>query len=116
MKAINEILGITPQEYELKVFDIWFTWCANRSIDIAELQMLLANSAINKWFIDEMRYHEKEFRERITPFINTASKQDIENCYKITSSGIYGKYPKPLTDEVSKSLSNIKITLTHNLN
>lgn len=65
----HEILGITQEQYEDKVFKHWFKYCELHSADTAEFQSLLANAALNRWWLKNLKMLEVEFCAEAEPYI-----------------------------------------------
>lgn len=65
----HELLNITEEQYEDKIFKHWFKYCELHSADTQEFQSLLANAALNRWWLNNLRLLEDEFRFEAEPYI-----------------------------------------------
>lgn len=81
--TIAQILKISPEEYEDIIFDLWFRYCIVRSHKTkTDLQKLIANTALNKWWHDQFNLLETEFYEEISDFIEVLDKKNAMELYK----------------------------------
>lgn len=72
----HEIIGISIEAYEDKVFKHWFKYCELHSVNTEEFQSLLANTALNKWWLQNLEMLENEFKAEAQPYINDASLRE----------------------------------------
>ncbi|WP_395075340.1 hypothetical protein [Flavobacterium sp.] len=99
MNTINELLNKTPEEYENIILKTYFLWCMDFCINYhSDLQRILANSAVNKYFLYEYAKCEAEFLKLISRYEDspTVTSKDIQTLYDDCSFKISNRNPKPL--------------------
>ena len=100
---VQDYLQWSTFEYETFIFQFYWNWCSKNAMTEARTQQIIANSAINKWFMIELE-------KALTLFVQSAeslpSKKDIlERVFYGLLAEIHTKYPKPLMDEVKLNIS-----------
>lgn len=95
----HEILKITPEKYEHKVFETYFKWCNVNSSNDDEFQRLIANAAVNGWFLENLAKVEAEFCEEAMPYTGTGSMVDIDTLWLKGVMKLFYYYPKPLLND-----------------
>lgn len=84
MNAIATILNLSEKEYQLEVFTNYFLWCELNAVNENDLQALLANAALHKWFMRQYTQLELQFYTQInTDNLSDVSKTYIEHTRKI---------------------------------
>lgn len=105
-KTINQKLQMTPQEYESFIFGIYARWCETLSgTGDRELQKIMANSGISKWFMMEYAKCETEFTQ-LTRFYeegNTITAVDYEKCLMQCTFRMFNIRPMALLQIIKKS-------------
>lgn len=100
--TIYELLGKTAQEYEQEDFERYMRWCmsfAARTSEGRDLQMLLANTAISKYYNEHFRELESQFIAAITPIYKSSKIESIRQIYVSITAQIYNNYPGALFEE-----------------
>jgi hypothetical protein len=104
MKTINQKLVITPEQYESIIWDLYSKWCQSVSITTREYQQVLANSAINGWFLMELSKCEKEFHTLTDRYTHTSvTEVDFANCYSNCVQKLFNIRPMALLSKIVKS-------------
>lgn len=109
--TIHELLGKTAQEYEQEDFERYMRWCmsfAARTPDGRDLQMLLANSAISKYYNEHFRELEHQFINAIRPIYKSTKIESIRQIYVSITAQIYNNYPGALF-EAARGLKIINL-------
>lgn len=89
MDTINQLLGLSPKEYEKQRFNAYWKWCEKLSTCILDTQKLLASSSINRYYNIELAKCEEEFLFRIRNYQDSETvtisdrKRLYENCIKV---------------------------------
>lgn len=104
MKAIYKILGITQQQYEDIVLQLFIKWSQQQCVRCTDWQKLIANSSINKWFLSELQHLENNFKDEIKGYINAThiDRAEFQNIYISCTKPILKLYPKPLIEQARK--------------
>jgi hypothetical protein len=104
MKTINQKLAITTEQYESIIWDLYNKWCQSVSITPREYQQVLANSAINAWFLMELAKCEKEFHTLTDRYTNTnVTSADYATCYRDCVNTLFNYRPMALLSTILKS-------------
>jgi hypothetical protein len=86
MSKILKLLNKTEQEYEVMYFGAYWRWCESVTITSAQTQMVLANTAVNKYYNTEFAKCENEFLTLIKDYPNTQPAEALELYIKCTFS------------------------------
>lgn len=94
----HEILGITEEQYEDKIFKHWFKWCEINSSDDSEFQSLIANAPLNKWWLVNLQRIEVEFQEECYPYLSDCQslREEMGDLWFKNILKMYIYYSKPL--------------------
>jgi hypothetical protein len=111
-KYIKEYLQLSEQEYEDKIFMYYWNWCYKYGGTESKTQELLANSAVNKWWLFEFQKLEKKFFESLEHLPKTT--QALQNCYRANIVHIFTIYPKALIDGINPNNQIFKQNLITN--
>lgn len=113
--TINQKLKMTPEQYEDLIFGCYAHWCESVTINDRELQKVLANSGINKWFMTEYAKCEAEFLQLTTRYeeCDTITVTDFKKCYNQCTYRMFNIRPMALLQIIKKSTVH---SLTFNLN
>ncbi|MGR3791593.1 hypothetical protein ACUXZJ_12045 [Flavobacterium sp. TN-1] len=106
MKIIN-LLNIHPEQYSSMLFETYMHWCTDfctKNYE-QELQSLLANAPINKYFLMEYRKLEAEFLEMAKEYQKdpNITPEDYRELYADCTVKIFNRHQKAL-------VRNAKIT------
>jgi hypothetical protein len=103
MKTINQKLSITDEQYESMIWHLFNDWCLSVSLTVREHQQVLANSAINAWFLMELQKCEKEFNTLTDRYTNTnVTSVDFANCYRSCIQKLFRIRPMALLSKIAK--------------
>ena len=95
MKTILEHLAINQHQYEMAYIDTYMRWSESVSITEAQLQMIMANSAVNRYFNMEFKKCEAEFLELITRYPN-ATPTDAATLWGRCTVALFNRRCLPL--------------------
>lgn len=100
---LYELLLFTPEQYNDNYFDVYFRWCQNYSQNTdQDIQKILANTKISKWFNYEFEQLEFLAYEAIAPVHGQIKYTQARTMYAALTAPIFMNYPKPLIDEARK--------------
>ncbi|MBS7234237.1 hypothetical protein KHA90_24885 [Flavobacterium psychroterrae] len=103
MKTTIQKLEITAQEYESLIWNFYSKWCQSVSIGTIEYQQVLANAAINRWFLLEYQKCEIEFHILTDRYVDSnVTAKDMEKCYKDCTFSIFNIRPMALLSQITK--------------
>ncbi len=100
----HEILQITKEAYEMKVFHLYFKWCNLNSVSDEDFQTLIANRAINAWFLSSLARIETEFAEDAEPYTGLNEPMEISRLWLKHTMKLFLYYPKPIINERSHTI------------
>lgn len=96
---IHEILGYTADEFSTIQTERYMRWCMNRSMDNGtDLQKILANTSINRYYNAQMALLENKFLDLIDGKMSSLSTKTIHDFYSIIVVDMFKIFPKPLID------------------
>lgn len=99
---IMDALQWSSEEYEQRLFTAYWNYCQLYGQYPSINQQLLANSALNKWFLFEYKKLEDKFIKLLVA-INPNDLNALEAHYKASTADISLMYPKPLLDEAKRN-------------
>lgn len=104
MKTTIQKLNITPAQHELLIWSFYSNWCesVSVSINIIYFQQILANAAINRWFILELQKCEIEFHKRTDRYTENVTAKDMEKCYRDCALHLFNIRPMALLNQIKK--------------
>lgn len=103
VKEIHEILLITGEEYAKDYTDRYIRWCYDKAInETNDLQKIVSNSSINKWYNHEFDRLEQSFMEIATAQTGKISYKEMREIYAEIVVQIFPKYPNPLLESARK--------------
>ncbi|WP_432221285.1 hypothetical protein ACRASX_11205 [Flavobacterium sp. TMP13] len=79
----------------------WFYWVESVTLNSLEFQKVVANAAVNKWFLIELKKEETECRHLLSHYPNTAGK-DKDWLWCQTVSKLMSRFPKALLEAAKK--------------
>ena len=110
-------LDICPEQYESMIFNLYSNWCETVTINNKEYQKVLANTAINRWFLMELTKCEAEFHQRTDRYVGSnLTSLDFNNCYRDCMYKLNNIRPKALLNEVKKSPKGYPVLTALNAN
>lgn len=111
--TIYNLLCITPEAREQKVWDLWVRYTKCYAYDSEkDWQKLLANSALNHWFLQELSKLESKFMQDFGSFTGHINPEDIMRAYNYEVGVKILTYRAPALLDAARKL-NI-ITPIHN--
>lgn len=105
MKTVKQLLNVNTEAYEAMLMETYLHWCMDFCSNYgSELQSIVANSKINKYFLFEYAKCEAEFLKLSAPYENTptVTNQDIRTLYSNCTVQIFNRNPQPLIKEAKK--------------
>lgn len=103
-----EKLAQTESQYEMMIFGFYMRWCESITASPRQYQQVLANSAINHWFLTELAKCEKEFHSLTDRYANSnVTPRDFQKCYNECTFHLFNIRPAALLEPFK-----IKITAT----
>ena len=96
-------LQMTAEDYENMIFGGYARWCESVTINAREFQKVIANSAINKWYLMEYAKCEKEFNNLTDRYGNSITTEDFKRCYNDCTFGMFNIRPTALLQEIKKT-------------
>ena len=96
MKAINELLKETPDQYELTLFTLWLEWCEKKTHSPEQLQKLLSNNALFNWWRDNLKTFERYFADDVAFYYQTFDAKTLKDIYRDYTGVIHKHYSKAL--------------------
>lgn len=104
MKRILQKLAISSEEYEQIIWKLYKNWCESVSTNNNEFQQILANRAINTWFLIELSKCEEEFLETIRFYDDSnVTAEDFQRCHSKCIMKLFNIRPMPLLKNIVKS-------------
>ncbi len=108
---IIDLLQWSSEDYENRVFQAYWNWCkSNAKFPLTEHnlpsieQQLLANAAINKWFISHYTTCENKFLE-LAKIVGNNNVDQLEIHYKACTADVNRWYPKALMEGLKNKIS-----------
>lgn len=105
MKQVIEKLGIEKENYEYMIFCFYARWCEGVTSNTRNYQEVLANSAINRWFLIELSKLEVEFITLSNQYPNADAK-DLQALYSDCTIDMYKIKPSALLNQIITKKSN----------
>lgn len=106
MNAINEILGITADEFEIEYFNAYLKWCETISANIRDAQKLISYPPLFRYYNAEIAKCEEEFRFRIRNYqeSKTVTVTDRKRLYERCTALVHQNCrPVPLIEKAISS-------------
>lgn len=104
-KAILVRLNKSQEDYEFIVMNIYLCWCMDFAINYTnDLQKVVANAPINKYFLTEFKKIETEFLEIMQEYDGATNikPKDALQVFNRCTIQIFNRYPKILIHEAKK--------------
>ena len=98
---VLDYLQWSTEEYDSRVFLSYWNWCQLHGKYPSVVQQLLANRAVNRWFIMEYQKCEKNFIKVVEVLPNNTKQ--LESHYKACTSQLMDLYPKPLLEKIKRN-------------
>ncbi len=105
MKTIPQLLNKTNLEYELMYLSAYMRWCESVTINDYQLQMVMANTPVNKWYNFEYAKCETEFLKLIANYQNipTVTAKDAQELYNDCTYNMFNLRCEILIKEAIKN-------------
>lgn len=94
---IMDTLQWSSEEYDDRLFQSYFNYCVSYGSYPANIQQLLANSKLNKWFLKEYAKAEVQFL-KIAEVVPPTKVDFLRGQYKACTAEVMKLYSKPLID------------------
>ena len=117
-KQIQRLLDITPEQYNQEYIHRWTHWCLDQvkhyivdqttctptaeRLYHAELQKVMANTAVNNYYSDQHDELEYQALQFLQPQVLRISLGQMREHYDITMANIFKVYPKSLLNFAKK--------------
>ncbi|MEO6176808.1 MAG: hypothetical protein ABIP27_16775 [Flavobacterium circumlabens] len=106
MNTINEILGITAEQFELDRFNAYWKWCEKLTANNWDAQKVVAYPPLSRYYNAEIAKCEAEFRERMKNYQDskTVTVMDRKRLYERCTEIVHQTCrPIPLINEAIRS-------------
>ena len=80
MQTIPQLLAITTEQYDAMYFGAYWRWCESVSINENQVQSVLANASVNKYYNTEFAKLENEFLLLAAIYPN-ATPDEMQHLY-----------------------------------
>lgn len=99
---IYKLLKISKHDYEMLVFTMWLNYCQKKSFSQPQLQMLLSNTPLFNWWLQNLKMFESKFIEDVSPYAKVISSNEALRMYKQSTANMKLYYSYTL---IKKALS-----------
>lgn len=83
------------------ILAFWFYWVESVTTNSVEFLKVFACAPVNKWFMQELKNNESDFRDFISNYPDTKGN-DKDWLYCKCISKLMSRFPKALLDEAKK--------------
>ena len=90
MQTIPKLLAIKNHEYNDMYFDAYLRWCESVSINENQVQSVLANASVNKYYNTEFAKCENEFLQLAKNYPH-ATAIDLQELYAKCMYAMFNK-------------------------
>lgn len=104
-QKILNLLNYTQEQYEDAVLLMYIRWSMDFSVNYTtDLQRVIANTAINSFFLNELSKIEHDFMDQMKPYENDGniSCEDAKKTFYRLSVQLFNRYPKALLADAKK--------------
>jgi hypothetical protein len=106
---ILDLLQYSSLEYDMLLFDLYFTWCNGIARSTKHHQFLLVNRNLSRWFMKEYYKNEVKFLN-YSQSTHPYNTEELRILYDETTTQI-NFYPKALLNEIKKQAKKaVRIT------
>lgn len=102
-KTTAQKLQMTAEDYENMIFGAYARWCESVTINAREFQKVLANSAVNKWYLMEYAKCEEKFATMTQRYDENIPVKDYQTFYNDCTYGMFNIRPTALLQEIKKT-------------
>jgi hypothetical protein len=99
---VMDYLMISSEEYDEMILNTFWNWCDKWATSGSVFQGLVANSALNKWFLQQHSRLEKDFIDLVEFFPNKFNNAKFN--YHSCTAEIFLLYPKPLINACKNNI------------
>lgn len=98
---INELeISQTKSDF---ILALWLHWAQSVTITGREFQQVVANTSVNKWFLNFVFKEEIEFRKLSARYSELAGQgNEIDRLYVECVSKVMSRFPKALLEQAKK--------------
>ena len=96
---ILDYLQLSSQEYDELILQTYFNWCASKSTSDNQLQEMLANSGLNKWFLKQYTQMQNQFVNMIES--SNVYMKDPNYHYNGCVAEIFNVYPNVILNTLN---------------
>jgi hypothetical protein len=102
--TIQQLLNWTDKEYSQHIFNAYVRWCESIAVknDIADLQKIIANTAINRYFNLRFEDLENQAIEILKPQALKITIEAARRIYHSVMVDLFSMFPKPLVTAARK--------------
>lgn len=91
-----ELLKITEEQYQTKVFELWLHWCETKSYSPEQFSKLSQCASLCAWWKQNLEQLEKEFCEDALPYHEIMTANDAAKLYYKHVNKLTLYYSNPL--------------------
>lgn len=102
MKAVQDILQYTQEDYDRLFFELYFAWCDHYTSEDSEVQSLLCYQPLLNWFRSEYTKLEHKFLTDTEAYADVIDIEELRTYYDKTVSEIGKCYSKVLMKNAIK--------------
>lgn len=102
MIVTTEYLKTTPEKYEEIRLQLWMRWCEGKSMTSREWQRLLASSAINDWFNNQVEIRERQFMRDVQPYRAMMTTKELIAKYNQYMVELHRLFLRPQQNKIRK--------------
>lgn len=107
---VRDFLKMSIDQYETMIFEFYGRWCESVTTDVFQYQSVLANKAINAWWLNELRKNERVFVETVSRYENL-TEMDLKHAYNHFTFDVFNRRPLVLLEPIIKIKSHQRIEL-----
>jgi hypothetical protein len=104
MKKTIQKLQLSQHDFEMMLFDLYSRWCESITGNARQHQLVLANSGINAYFLDEFKKCSDEFHFRTDRYENLSLK-DYNKCFADCIIQLFNRRPSALLESLKIKLN-----------
>ena len=93
-------LQITQDAYERMTLEFYMRWCESLTGNARQFQSVLANKAVNAYFLMELAKSEKEFHQLTDRYVGASgvTVTDLKQCYHECTYRLFNLRPVALLE------------------
>ena len=96
----NNKLQIPQDAYERLTLEFYMRWCESLTGNSTQFQSILANKAVNAYFLMELAKSEKEFHQLTDRYVGASgvTVTDLKQCYHECTYRLFNLRPVALLE------------------